>query len=444
MALFKTHNISLDTIRTPRLALQNIVVGETGNKLSVTLTNDGSPVALDDTNYRVCLRVDSNKGTCRQDSALLDSGISFSNGKAIIKLSRDVYATGVNHARLEVFSTDVEENDTLISSAEFTFRAIKNDTGENVGEVYPSLIVVEQEARQAADAANDAADAASTAASSAISAAQRAEDAAALIDTIDDYPTPGSPNLVKSGGVSLALSTKVNKEAGMGLSHADFTTQEKQKLQSVAFGAEKNVQSDWNQASSAADDYIKNKPFVPTAGNSTPLYDSGNGSVGTSMQYARADHRHPPDPAKQNLLTFDDFPTQNSNNPVKSGGIAAALSALAGKIPVFIELQDATWTIDQATGEYIFTGSASDLISLRAAAFATNKRPVMLWVELFNNPGEHLLLVERHRVKRTERTDIGLMSAYDGNHTYATAEITVYPSDDTQHTTTITGTWVEI
>ncbi len=37
-----------------------------------------------------------------------------------------------------------------------------------------------------------------------------------------------------------------------------------QKLDGIASGAEVNVQSDWNEADSTADDYIKNKPTIPS------------------------------------------------------------------------------------------------------------------------------------------------------------------------------------
>ena len=48
--------------------------------------------------------------------------------------------------------------------------------------------------------------------------------------------------------------------------HTDnnFTTAEKTKLDGIAAGAEVNVQADWNQTDNTADDYIKNKPSVPT------------------------------------------------------------------------------------------------------------------------------------------------------------------------------------
>lgn len=48
--------------------------------------------------------------------------------------------------------------------------------------------------------------------------------------------------------------------------HTDnnYTTTEKNKLAGIAAGAEVNVQSNWTQTNSSADDFIKNKPSIPT------------------------------------------------------------------------------------------------------------------------------------------------------------------------------------
>lgn len=43
-----------------------------------------------------------------------------------------------------------------------------------------------------------------------------------------------------------------------------FTGDEKAKLSSVASGANVNVQADWSQTGTTADDYVKNKPSIPT------------------------------------------------------------------------------------------------------------------------------------------------------------------------------------
>ena len=60
------------------------------------------------------------------------------------------------------------------------------------------------------------------------------------------------------------LDNKVDKVAGKGLSTNDFTDNDKSKLDGIEAGAEANVQSDWDQTDDTADDYIKNKPTLPT------------------------------------------------------------------------------------------------------------------------------------------------------------------------------------
>ena len=60
--------------------------------------------------------------------------------------------------------------------------------------------------------------------------------------------------------VNNALSGKVDKETGKGLSSNDYTDTERTKLSGIAAGAEVNVQSDWQQSDNTKDDYIKNKP----------------------------------------------------------------------------------------------------------------------------------------------------------------------------------------
>lgn len=65
-----------------------------------------------------------------------------------------------------------------------------------------------------------------------------------------------------SAGV--ALADKVDKVSGKGLSENDFTNALKTKLDGIEAGAEANVQADWSQTNTGADDYIKNKPTDAT------------------------------------------------------------------------------------------------------------------------------------------------------------------------------------
>ena len=57
------------------------------------------------------------------------------------------------------------------------------------------------------------------------------------------------------------------KVTGKGLSSNDFSAALLNKLNSIADGAEVNVQADWNNTDSASDAFIKNKPasFPPSS-----------------------------------------------------------------------------------------------------------------------------------------------------------------------------------
>lgn len=61
-------------------------------------------------------------------------------------------------------------------------------------------------------------------------------------------------------GIEELQSRKVDKVSGKDLSDQNYTAAEKSKLAGIEAGAEVNVQSDWNQTNTSADDFIKNKP----------------------------------------------------------------------------------------------------------------------------------------------------------------------------------------
>ena len=87
--------------------------------------------------------------------------------------------------------------------------------------------------------------------------------------------------------VGQALAGKVDKETGKGLSSNDFTNEELEKLNGIQAGAEVNVQSDWDQTDTSADDYIKNKPTIPAG---AVLYPStGQNTDGAMTQKASSD-----------------------------------------------------------------------------------------------------------------------------------------------------------
>lgn len=99
-----------------------------------------------------------------------------------------------------------------------------------------------------------------------------------VVDTTYDGT---SENAQAGTAVAQAISTKVDKVTGKGLSTNDYTTEEKDKLAGIASGAEVNVQSDWSQSDSTADDYIKNKPTISTVNDATLTIQKNGTAVGT-------------------------------------------------------------------------------------------------------------------------------------------------------------------
>ena len=103
-------------------------------------------------------------------------------------------------------------------------------------------------------------------------------------NTIETVKVDGSaltPDANKA--VNIDLSGKVDKVTGKGLSANDFTDTLKTKLDNIASGAEVNVQSDWNQSDNTADDYIKNKPTIPTVPTNVSAFTNDAGYL-TSHQ----------------------------------------------------------------------------------------------------------------------------------------------------------------
>ena len=85
---------------------------------------------------------------------------------------------------------------------------------------------------------------------------------------VNDVQVNGT-SVVAGGVASVSVPTATsdltndsNYVVDNNYTHTDnnYTTTEKNKLAGIANGAEVNVQSDWNQTDTGADDYVKNKP----------------------------------------------------------------------------------------------------------------------------------------------------------------------------------------
>lgn len=100
--------------------------------------------------------------------------------------------------------------------------------------------------------------------------------------TIDQSYNASSTNAQSGTAVASAISNKVDKINGKGLSTNDYTTTEKNKLAGIAAGAEVNVNADWNATS--GDAQILNKPTIPAAAaNGTYTIKTLVGSTTTNV-----------------------------------------------------------------------------------------------------------------------------------------------------------------
>lgn len=152
-------------------------------------------------------------------------------------------------------------------------------------------------------------------------------------NAIDDLST------IRSGAALGA--TAVQPETGKGLSTNDYTTAEKTKLAGIAEGAEVNVQSNWTQTTTTADDYIKNKPTLGTAAakNATDTYNATGTDVTTGKAVAAALATLPEPMVFKGSLgtggTITTLPTASSSNKgyvykVITAGTYASQSAKVG------------------------------------------------------------------------------------------------------------------
>lgn len=82
--------------------------------------------------------------------------------------------------------------------------------------------------------------------------------------------------------------THTNKSV-LDATQESYTTAEKTKLAGITAGAEVNVQADWNQTDTAADDYIKNKPSISGAAKDY-LTISNNASDGADYTCSGTNH----------------------------------------------------------------------------------------------------------------------------------------------------------
>lgn len=109
--------------------------------------------------------------------------------------------------------------------------------------------------------------------------------------------------------------------------HTDnnYTTTDKNKLAGIASGAEVNVQANWTQTTTTADDYIKNKPTLATVATSGSYNDLSNKPTIPTVNNATLT-------IQKNGSTVKTFTANASSNVTANITVPTALSDLSGTV----------------------------------------------------------------------------------------------------------------
>jgi len=128
--ILKTFSVALDIKRPVSNRDFEVVEGDSGNALEITLTDGGVPIDL--TGCRVLAVFSKSTGTAMQDSAAEGGGITLggTDGNVIfISLFTTSFAPGAVECELQVYSG--ESQSTLVTSAKFNFKCRRSILNEN-------------------------------------------------------------------------------------------------------------------------------------------------------------------------------------------------------------------------------------------------------------------------------------------------------------------------
>lgn len=178
---------------------------------------------------------------------------------------------------------------------------------------------------------------------------------------VDSTPTSGSNNAVSSGGVYSSLDSKSDKSTTYTKTEVDTALTSKQNT--LTFDNAPTQNSTNPVTSGGVYDALQNvQPDLSNYYTKTEVDTELSTKADTSTTYTKTEV----DTAlanKQNTLTFDNAPTQNSTNPVTSGGVYSSLGSKADASTTYTKTE-----VDNALSDKVDTSTLEETELVVSAA----------------------------------------------------------------------------
>lgn len=150
----KEFTFTLDMVQSLPFRPFDVVEGDTGNLLHITLLNAGEPLLLND--CWICVAYTSPKGFAFQDE---DSGVTVGEQAGTFAVLMDPACYGPGNVSVDVQVYSGPSKKVLITSTRFDFRCVRSLVSQGIVKAnmaYPPLLAAAQEALDAAAAAEAA------------------------------------------------------------------------------------------------------------------------------------------------------------------------------------------------------------------------------------------------------------------------------------------------
>ncbi len=341
-ALLKCFSVALDLKRSVSNRPFSVVDGDTGNRVVVSLTDDGTAVSC--AGKYVTAVFSHSRGTAVQDSDSADGGISISGNVITIDLLPASFAPGFVECELQVLSSSQDnpaervDYDLLVTSARFNFecrKAILNEDSITAFPEYPLLTGLigqvqtgeaartqAESSRVSAEANRAAAEAARVGAEAARVGAEAARVGAeasrtSQFNTMLSAIADGTLVYLHGAGAPSSASTDIvgqlYVDTSAGTVYICIPDSSGQSLDSTMWTQLLRTDGDGGSVTATRS---MTRQFADVPANSPVNLNDLLAYLGG--YYAEIN-------GKQSILTFDSSPTADSANPVTSGGTYTAL-----------------------------------------------------------------------------------------------------------------------